>query len=431
VAGPTYSYPRCKVALTVLDEDWDAGTAVTHTIMVTPREVEWERNDARTADTARIVLDYKDFPMDPRIVRSCQVRILCGNAPTWDGALTEADAVWFGFLDAPESARDETGATVTLECRDNTALFIDHIWQDGLIDISKGLGDVIAGIVALVPSADGLTVGYSVGVNAAVLATKAGKTKFAPQKNDNAWTVITELCDIVGLVPVVQMDMLLILNSDDFGVDRATFLASDVLTPQTAAFVYGENLSRLVLRRSFKQARQRQIEVRCWDPAKGVATIARYPVAAIVTSKKVSAAGKVTTEQAPILPYFVTGSHTPSDLAALAENIWKQAAREEIEVTATTKEMNPQLGNGARVTVTVSPSLVTDVAGLSPGEALAKLTTGPRALAPDVAQAFVSGAQTAGNLAVDFYARNIKHKWSREQGYSCEMTLINYLGGTH
>ena len=91
--------------------------------------------------------------------------------------------------------------------------------------------------------------------------------------------------------------------------------------------------------------------------------------------------------------------------------------------------MVPRLGNGARVTITISPDLTTDIAGLSPGEAIAALTTGPRALAADVAQAFVGGAQMANNLAVEFYARSVKHRWSREDGYTCEMTLINLLGG--
>lgn len=424
-----YSYPRAYVTLTTLDEDWGAGTATDHTFGVDPREVEIERNDSRTADTCKVTLDMRDFPMDPRTVRSCAVTVFLANVATPTALPTDDDGAFFGFLDAPESTRNEYGASVALECRDCTGLFIDHQWSGGMIDVSKPLGDVIAGILAEVPGADGIRVGFSDGANNAIVAQSIGRSKFAPQKDDSAWTVLTEICGKVGLIPVFELNLLLILDPSDFGVSRQTFLATDELEPTREAFTYGVDLADLTIRRSFREARQTQIEIRCWDPVARKATTARYPTAPVTTRKRVGADNKITTYAAPILPYYVTGTYTGPDLAALAERIYTQAAREEIEITASTRRMVPQLGNGARVTITISPDLTTDIAGLSPGEAIAALTTGPRALAADVAQAFVGGAQMANNLAVEFYARSVKHRWSREDGYTCEMTLINLLGG--
>ena len=422
------AYPRCFVGLTILDEDWGAGTATTHNVGVIPREVEIERNDSRTADTARVVLDLRDFPMDPRTVRSCLVRVLMGDVATPAALPSDEQRVFIGYLDAPESNRGEDGSTVTLECRDYTSLFLDHQWQDGLIDVSKPLSDVVAAIVGTV-SASAISTVYSAGAASAVLADAIGRPKFAPQKDDNAWTVLTDLCGRLGLIPVFALDVLMILSPEDFGADPVTYATTGRTVKQAAEYQYGVDLDRLQVRRSFKEARQKQIEVRCWDPVARKATTARYPTSAIVTSKKVASDGKVSTDVAPLLPWYVTGTYPAADLAALAQSIWRQAAREEIELTIQTRRIAPALGNGARINVTVAPTLTTDIAGLTPPQAVAKLTSGPRALAADVAEAFVAGFSTAQNLSSDYYLRSAKHKWSREDGFTSEIVLVNYLMG--
>lgn len=425
------TYPRCVVQLALVLEDW-GGATVTKTITAIPREVEITRNDARTADKARVVLDWRDYPIDPRAVRDCLVTVLLGDVGSPSGSLTGADTAFIGVLDAPESTREESGAWVTLECRDLTARWLDTRWTFGMVDISRPLTDVLDALAAHVPGMSGVSFGFSVGAASTVVSQTTGRTKWAPTRSDDAWTVLTGICGAVGLVPVFVADLLLILSPDDFGVDRATFLGTGALTPAAAAFTYGEldGAESLVIRRKYGSAQRRQVQVLCWDETARKATSAKYPTAPIVTSKTAGADGTVTETAAPVLTFHVSGPYTPAALAAVAQRIYEEVAREEVEVVVKTHRIVPALGNGARVVVSVSPSLSTDLSGMSQGEAVAALTTGPRALAPDVAEAFVTGWRTAQSLAREFYAREVVHRWSREDGYSAELTLINILGAT-
>lgn len=423
-----YSYPRCAVELRILAEDWGADTATVRDVLVTPREVEVKRNDHRTADTARIQLDARDFPMDPRAVRSCAVRVLMADVGAPDGQLTEDDVMFAGFLDVPEVRREDSGSRVTLECRDTTSLWLDTPWTAGAVDISGTLQDTVEAMMAQVPGAKG-QIGYSDGVDNIALGDIIGRTRFAPQKGDTAWAVLSDLLGRVALVPVYVGEILLILTPDDFGVDRATFLGTGDVTPYRAAFTFGSDVTSLEIRRNFVEARQRQIEVRCWDPAARKATSARYPAEAIVTKRKIGTDGQVTEEKAPILPFYVSGTYAAGDLDALAQRIYQNAAREEVQLEIETREMFPQAGNGARVSVDWLPTVPTDISGMAPGEAVRALTTGPRALAEDVAAAFVDGFEQARNLSREFYAQEVTHTWSAEEGYRGVYRLVNLLGG--
>lgn len=430
------TYPRCVVLLDVLMEDYGTGTGQSYAIEVIPRSVDIVRNDHRTADTARITLDLRDFPFDPRTFQSARVRVLLGDTRDPLGTLALTDACFVGFVDTPETARGEGGDTVTLECRDYTGVLLDQKWDGSAIDVTLPLQTVVDEILAAVPGAVGLTVGYSMGAAATVLATVIGRPKFAAQSGDDVWTVLCDLCGRAGLIPVFELDLLLILTPADFGVDRATFVTTSAIKPVAASFSYGRDLSRLGYRRRFKEARSVQVEVRAYDPTKRVTLIASYPPVPTVIKRKVSTTGKVSTTNAPILPYYVTGAYTPVALAAKAQSIWSEAARQEIELDFETAELwtvegvaVPSIGNGTRLTVTTANSIATAVEGESAGEAVARLTTGDRALAADVAAAFVASLAGANNLTVQFYCKSATHSWSREQGYRCTMTAINYVGG--
>mgnify|MGYP001610259176 CR=1 FL=1 len=429
-------YPRCTVVLNVLMEDYGTGVAQSYEIQAIPREVEILRNDHRTADTCKITLDLRDWPFDPRTFRSCRVTVCVGDVLFPTGALVLSDAQFVGFVDTPESKRSDSGDTVTLECRDYTSVFLDQRWDGSAIDISQPLQTVVDSIVAMVAGADALTVGYSLGASTTVLALAVGRAKFVPRQGDDVWTVLVDLCGRVGLIPVFQLDLLLILTPDDFGADRTAFYATTLIVPQTAAFVFGENLSSLSYRRKFREARSMQVEVRAYDETKRLAQSALYPPLPIAVKQSVSTAGVVKTTVAPILPWFVSGTYTAPDLLAIAEKIWKEAARQEIEIDIETEHMRDsgglscvRIGNGTRVTITMATTITSDIAGMSPGEAIAKLVSSDRPLALDVATAFVASITSANVLIVQFYVARATHQWSRERGYSCAITAINYVGG--
>jgi len=441
MAARTY-YPRAAVSLILLIEDWGAGTSATYTVTAIPREIEVHRNDHRTADTVRVQLDLRDFPFDPRTVRSARIEALIGDVGPPGSALPASgpDGAFIGFSDTIESSRSDAGDFVTIEGRDFTGPFLDTKWPGGMIDVTRALTDVIQDVIDAVPGADQIGqnpgICYSEGATSVILADAIGKKKFAPHAGDDCWTVLCDLCGRVGLIPVFNLDVLCILTAADMGVSRDSFINAGALTPQTAALEYGSDLTRLKQVRHAREAARKQIRVQCWDATTRKTSTSTYPTAPIVNKQTVGTDGKVKTEAAPIVPFYVTGTYSASDLATIAKNIYTEVSREEMETEIETLDMAdldgvaiPQLGNGAHVTVTIGPHLVTDISGLSQSEAIAKLTSGPRALASDVATAFVAAFATAQRLSVTFYAKEVQHVWSRENGYRCQITAINFVGG--
>ena len=280
------------------------------------------------------------------------------------------------------------------------------------------------------------TPAYSLGASAVVLSTQLGRTRFVPQNGDDAWTVLCDLLGKAGLVPVFVLDRLMVLQPSDFGADPVSYTLSGALEPTRASLAYGRNLKELEVRRKFNEARTVQVEVRAYDEATRTTRTARHPPASVVMKKRITATGKVSETTAPILPWNVSGSYTQADLAALAERVWQDAARRELEVRAKTRETADTagqsllaLGSGSRLTVTVADSITTEVYGQTQAQAIRTLTTGDRAMALDVATAFVASLQSANALAVTFYVQTARHRWSRRDGYELDVTALNYLGG--
>ena len=73
-------YPRCRVIFRVLFETFDGGTGdEVQAYDAIPVRCEVERNTFREADVVTMDLDYKDFPFDPRTVRSILVAVHMGQ----------------------------------------------------------------------------------------------------------------------------------------------------------------------------------------------------------------------------------------------------------------------------------------------------------------------------------------------------------------
>ena len=137
----TPAYPRCRVRLQLLLEDWTGTGAGSQTfdLAVDPIEVTIERNDHRTADKATVTLDLRDFPFDPRTYRACRVTVYLADVADPAGELSDLDAQFIGFVDLPRTSRTAQGSQVDLECRDYTGVFLDTRWTAGAVDITRPL----------------------------------------------------------------------------------------------------------------------------------------------------------------------------------------------------------------------------------------------------------------------------------------------------
>jgi hypothetical protein len=425
MAGRVY-YPRSRVILDILFEDFagGAGEAI-HIIDAVPVEVEVVRNHHREADTAKIEIEYSDFPIDPRTLRAVRVIVLLGSVaePTDQLDASNPDhRVFLGFVDEPQTVLSGDGDRVKLEARDATALFLDYAWPTGAaINIDSTLAVIVYGIQAQVPGAGGMPVEIVAGSASINVGEKLGRTKWAPQKGDDAWTVLVELCGLLGLVPVVELDKLRIID------------AAAVQTATPARFVYGQNLEQLTYRRRLVESRSSQILVRCWDEQKRERREAIYPPSPEVAKKIVGYDGKIADVDAPQVPYYVSGSFTQADLDALAESIYEEAARNQIEGELQTRDMQDldeavdlwKAKNGDRMAVTLGRGEQAAIEGRTDGEALLYLVHHGWKI--EAARAYIEALRTAEGAAVNFYTRRAVHRWARADGYQARIEFVNYV----
>ncbi len=422
-------YPRCRVAIQVLMEDFEGGaSSEVLRFEVVPRMVEVVRNDHRTADQVRIELDYRDCPIDPRTVRSMLVGVGMADtkSPLVDVRLDDPDSLAFvGYIDVPECALTGEGETVKLEGRDYTALFLDYPWRDGAVDIAQPLERVLAAILAIVPGAADIPVSWLASAQSLDLSTIVGRTQWTPRAGDDAWTLLVDLLGVAGLLPTIVRDTLEIRSATDFGA-------------RLVSFTYGSNLSRLSFKRNQNEMRTRQVRVTCWNEAQRAASEAIYPSEPVVVRKRLTASGQVKTEAAPLITYTVSGAYTQAQLDDVARGIYEEAAREQVEGAMETRDLVdldgailPILGNGDALHVQLGKTGdQSSIQGMSETEALAFLTSGPRAMQAEVAAVLVASWTRAQSLAATFYLRRVTHRWSRSDGYAMTAEFINYVLGS-
>jgi hypothetical protein len=420
------TYPRALLSLEVLLDDLrDGSDDTTHAFVVVPRDVEIERNHHREADTFRASIDWLDLPFDPRVVRSIRVRVWLGDVgePNTELAFDAArNKAFIGFVDEPETTLEESGEVVRLSGRDYTSLFLDYKWPSTAVDLRKPLSAVVAEIVASVPGAASIPVAFSAGANNAIVANVYGKTRYSAQSGDDAWTVLVEICGILGLIPVFELDTLAVR-------------APNEIRGRTVAVMYGDNVSRLVYRRKFNETRTSQIRVVAWDDQARTRREAKWPKSTIVKKRKVGADGKVSTQLEPIVSWYVQGAYTPQDLERIAQSIYEDVARDQVDGTIETHAMRDitgnelwLLGNGDQISVELGTGDLASILAMSDSEAIRSLTSGPRPMDEGVARALIAANRRAERLATRFYVRKARHRWGRDDGYKLDVDYVTYVG---
>ena len=436
---PTY-YPAFRVLLEVLLEDFTGGMAgelVSYSAF--PKSLTIENNHHRAADTCEIALDYRDFPIDPRAVRSIRVFAFLGDLETPDEPMPTIRRFmrFAGFVDEPESSLGGAGEVVRLRCRDYTSIFLDREWPGRAIPIDRPFAEVILDVLSEVPGVALATPGKSGGVRLealdpgvlrANLSTVVGRPKYAVREGDDAWTVLSDLCGLLGVLPVFDLDVLAIRSAGDF---RRT----------DAVMLYGRNVETLTYRRKFHEARTAQVLVRSWDETTRQRREAVWPVDPIVVKRKIGTDGKATTETAPLIPYYVTGPYTADQLREIARGLYEEYARQEVEGDLTTMDLTDlhqrsdltTLRNGDRLFVRLGrrqEDRIASIFAASPNrdEAIRELTTGAERMSPEVAELVLAASASAENLATVFYVKSAKHSIDRDRGYNLSVRFTNYLG---
>lgn len=433
-------YPRCRAILRILFETFDGGIDETiHSYDVIPESVEVSRNTLREADTFKMDIDFSDFPFDPRALRQVHVTIALGQRidgnPAEDLRFSSSQQAFIGYVDEPKTSLQGSNEVVSLSGRDYTSLFLDHAWRaQDTINIASPLGLIIRRIMEKVTGAENMMLRFADDNSRfSVPSSVVGRDIFVPRgKKDDAWTILADICDIFGLLPVIEFDELVIKSAKEFN-------------DQHPVFLYGENLLRLEYKKKFNENRTKQIRVVCWDEQANETREAIFPQNPIILEKKINSDG-VTVSQvaANILPFTVFGSYSQNDLKAIAENIYRESAREQVEGMLETKDLLDltfegddrserdrlltRLGNGDQLTVILGRGDEESIIGLPESEAVLKLTAGANGMDRGVARALVAAFNRVKNKSTTFYIKQAVHRWSRTQGYMLQCTFINLVG---
>lgn len=282
---------------------------------IIPVEVEIERNGFRTADTANIVLNWKDVPFDPRLVRAAGVEVIVGVVPPDDfeaGIRGERDesgqlrsvirqrptgevagsAIRFaGWVDTWNvTYANDKADLVQIECRDYTALFLDTpLASSSGVDLTLPIVDGVREFLDTYNTLRGFPVRYGDPLNpdlwaSAVIPTpgdvlpdllrsRSGSRARSTRRGDqrmNLWDHLTDVCVPINLIPIVQ-DYTLWL------CPPRTLTSGDG-SPPPRRMVFGRNLSGLEFTRKLGGVKVPTIEVRCFDPTVGRTRWGRYPV---------------------------------------------------------------------------------------------------------------------------------------------------------
>lgn len=433
---PRLYYPRCKVLLSCLLE----GNPVPATFSAIPISVEVERNSARKADTARIELDYRDFPIDPRGISSIHVSIHMENSRTANAPMapTPLNKRFIGLVDEPRTTLSEATNTVRMECRDYTGIWLDYRWPTQL-KVGAISGPSL-------PTPQGTTLQLAVEYMRGIVTPltkpaiftdptakdvdiwlRTGKEAFASDEDENAWDVLSALCDLFGLVPVWNLDQLEIRSPTE---PKAT----------QAFMVYGRNVERLEFRRNLKRNKGKQVKIVGWNPFLGVATEAVWPTEALIAADgqhtKLSEGGKPKTRIEQV-QYNVEGPYTYPDLLLIAKSVHAELSQNELQGTLETRDMTDMaetgllgLQNGDVLFVDLGPEDHAAISAMSPAEAIAHLSNPTRAnsIDPTVAAALVQSWQTAQRSS-QFYVLEAAHRWDRGDGYRLQVKFRDFILG--
>lgn len=299
---------------------------------VLPLSVSIERNGILDPGTATVTLDFKDVPVDPRILRSCLVTVTIGTVEAGDyrdGVVKrqtrqDTDGMYYSIVErqpdeesrflgsqsrfvglADEWMIDLTddGDTVEIQCRDISAIIKDQKLPKGVaIDLNKPIVEGIKDLFGrldddgkkLFPMLDGFPIFLGTPEDYAKKRTiqalpdlgpipgktmpDTSKTRGGDQakgqkegdEEDSLWDHIVVICRQAGMMPFVRGFVLFITRPQN--------LYDQVANGRK--MVYGRNLNSLKFARKLGAVQADTIEVRSYDPDIDATRWARHPVLA-------------------------------------------------------------------------------------------------------------------------------------------------------
>ncbi len=307
---------------------------------IIPAEANWAANGIRSADTLSFTIKFKDFPLDPRVVRAAGVKFFLGCVSATDfargmrGKTRAEDPVYNkasgvvpmavipdtymfknqprsnlrfeGFVDKWEVEFTESGEPVIrIECRDNTQLFIDTQAPANLtIDHKKPIHEAAAYYLSNFAQMRGMKVEYrpsteeapslegrvspmSLHPKGGVAPTQGG----GAQEKLNLWDFLTDTVGKIG--HSIRVEGTTVIIQHTASLERTanktttkptrpedsfqTRTLDDGETLEFRRFIYGNNLQSFKLSRAYGAWQPKNIAVSSYNPATKKRIRVRFP----------------------------------------------------------------------------------------------------------------------------------------------------------
>lgn len=408
-------YPRSLVLLQSTFEDFwtlPADVGRTGSLAVIPLSCEWEVSPADQADEATVTLSFDALPLDPRTLRSARLLIYAADVldPRVDLSVSNDQLVRFvGHVDEPQVRLDDRGGEIVLSARDYSGRLIAAPWMGHPVAISRPLSRVIRGVIE-----DAGVVGYrdlqiSTPDGDPDLGRELGKRQWTPGGR-SAWDVINELARLAGMEARFELDAL-VLRRPTRVQDRSI-----------AAFLYGDNVERLTLRRNLNPVARQAVKVRAFDAGARRVREVTWP-------RDGQAPGGTLNLTLP------QGAWSERTLLRWAEGYYNALGQEEMRGRLETVVMRDRpdddatdlmaLRSGDILSVRIRSEQADRVAGMSRGQLMAYLRS--QGLAPSVAEALAEAWLDAETLATTYAVSRVHHRLDHEAGYSASIDFRTFL----
>lgn len=448
-------------------------------------------NGIRTASTLSVEIAFSDLPVEPRMVRGVAVELYLGTLTAdefrrgvagetrqgsangqaeplnlipkeyVDGFGKERSNLRFqGWVDSWEvSYAGEQQPTVKLECRDNTTLLIDTQSPPLLtINPRKPIDQAFAEYLSFFPQFAGLRVEYRpTGVEApiyqSVLAKSAFKPYLGPSSNlaGSVWDYFTDVAGAIGHTVRFDGATVIIQRSKTIYGQQFPRRPEDPYQGRDLPgggryvpyrlFVYGRNVAEWNMKRKYTVAGPTTIEVRSYSPRLKRTLVVRYPLKADRLERGLP--GFVMSDE-KVQVFNVQGINDEASLRVVAQDIYEQLGRNEIELTIRTRDLGSFGGNlldpdllDCKVGDTIMFEVARDeeTASVNTASAVELADASSQSAYEYIKQFGYSDgfarayAQAVRNRIIQPYFRvkRLDFDWSVDNGVDITLTGINYL----
>lgn len=452
-------YPRGIAVLRVFLENKESTTPISlndvHIFTVRCHSIEVNFNTYREADTFALSIDFKNFPFDPRAVRSCGVTIHFENLKNlkdengnlFDIKPTLNNLIFQGYADEDRISLDDSSRKVHLKGRDFTSLLIDRNYTGKPIDISKPLDQAIQNLLneieeTRLDKGRGIRVVNKTGGPLPVLSdaqSQKPQTKNS-RRNRNYWDHIQDMVRQAGLIAYISLNELIITRPRELYNNE-----------NAKVFIYGENLNSLNFERKLGRQKKNNIRVLSWNVEKKEILEVRIPEDASdgflkrlgLAKKRIQIdtiktdGTKGTPKDAPFITFRVKEVKDVKTLRPIGERIFEEVGRQQIEGRILTNEMQTldvynnlfditKIRIGTPIEIKLEGLDLEGVQKRSRPKAFREIQKFlvSKNFLPEIASAM---ALAISNFDTPFYTKSLKLTLDASSGFSADINFINFI----